>query len=157
MSHRKLDASLKKLTLFYTLFVLIVYHAYVIFTHMALLQFTSIRFNFLSLLFYLFIFFPEVDSSWKGFSALAGLPTLKAAIPWAYPSFSSCQFPVFFPFPKAPFQFPAFVLPHVSPLPVYLLGELGPLSYMTLGMAACNTHINDDFITAVHYDTQCAD
>ena len=42
----------KELTLFYTLFVLIVYHAYVIFTHMSLLQFTSIRFNFLSFLFF---------------------------------------------------------------------------------------------------------
>ena len=54
-----------ELTLFYTLFVLIVYHAYVIFTHMSLLQFTSVRFNFLSFLF--IYFFPGGWQFLKGF------------------------------------------------------------------------------------------
>ena len=81
------------------------------------LSFSSLP--FFSISFY--YFFPEVCSSWKGFSALAGLPMLKAAIPWAYPlkfsvcfiysfnyfcgfsSFSSCQFPVCFFFPLGTF------------------------------------------------------
>ena len=77
--------------------------------------------HFHSFKFPIYYFFPEVGSSWKGFSALAGLPTFKAAIPWAYPlkflvcfiysfnyfrgfpSFSSCQFPVCFFFPLGTF------------------------------------------------------
>ena len=96
-------------------------------------------------------------------------------IPWAYPlkfsvwfiysfnyfrgfpSFSSCQFPVCFFFPLGTFPVSCLRSTPRLPHPVYPLGELGPLSYMAPGMAGCNTHINDDFITALHYGTQCAD
>ena len=144
-----------------------------LFSHTCL-SFSSLPFILVSFLFY-FIFFPELGSSWKGFSALAGLPTLKAAIPWAYPlNFQFLlyihliifavflvsllvSFPCVFFFPLG--TFPVFCLRSTPrlPHPVCPLGELGPLSHMAPGIAACNTHINNDFITAVNYGTQCAD
>ena len=170
MSHRKLDASEKKLTLFFTLFVLIVYLAYVIFTHMSLLQFTSIQFSFLSFLFY---FFPGAWQFLKGFLSPSRITDAQGCHPLGLsPQFFEfllyihliifavflvsllVSFPCVFFFPLG--TFPVFCLRSTTrlPHPVCPLGELGPLSHMAPGIAACNTDINNDFITAVNYGTQ---
>ena len=127
----------KKLTLFYTLFVLIVYHAYVIFTQMALLQFTSILLNFLFIIFFRRLAVLERVSQPKPDYRRSRLPSpgpiplssqfvlfIHLIIFAVYLVSLLASLPFVFSFPEAPFQFPAFVLPHVSPLPVYLLGEL---------------------------------